>query len=234
MAVAAPTRTLEKGSRSRERLLDVASRLMADRGFAATSVSRICEEARLPPSSLYWHFGSKEELLAAVMERGAQRWLADLPSWHGLPGDAEARLARSLEEIATRLAAHPEFLRLYILLSIERREVDATAIEPIRRVREQAISGWRAMLRAVLLHETTPVIATQLADALARFALCFCDGCFVSHQVDPAATDLARMFDDLRIGLLAIARGRLAKLARPPTASRAAPRPRARKPRRGR
>ena len=198
-----PNRKLEQGSRSRERILDAASRLMASRGYAAATISLISQECRLPPSSIYWHFGSKEELLGSVMERGAERWFADLPSWHDLPGNAEERLEQSIAVIAKRLAAHPEFLRLYILLSIERREIDPASLGPIRRIRERAIGGFRAMLAAVFVE--------QISAELARFTICFCDGCFVSHQVDPATTDLGRLFDDLRIGLLAIAKARLSE-----------------------
>lgn len=203
------SRSVERGSRSRERILDVASRLMADRGYAATSIAQICDAAGLPPSSLYWHFGSKEELLGAVMERGAERWFADLPSWHDLPGDLEARLASRLDLLARRLEAHPEFLRLYILLSIERREIDASSLAPIRRIRDRAIGGVRAILVDVLGGADASTAADELANELARFVICFCDGCFVSHQVEPTETDLRRLFDDLRIGLLAIARARL-------------------------
>jgi AcrR family transcriptional regulator len=203
------SRTLERGTRSRERILDVASRLMADRGYAATSIAQICEAAGLPPSSLYWHFGSKEELLGAVMERGAERWFSDLPSWHDLPGDPETRLASRLDLLARRLESHPEFLRLYILLSIERREIDASSLAPIRRIRDRAIGGVRAILVDVFGGAEASSAARELASELARFVICFCDGCFVSHQVEPTATDLRRLFDHLRVGLLAIARARL-------------------------
>jgi AcrR family transcriptional regulator len=203
------SRTLERGSRSRERILDVASRLMADRGYAATTIAQICAAASLPPSSLYWHFGSKEELLGAVMERGAERWFADLPSWHDLPGDLEARLASRLDLFARRLETHPEFLRLYILLSIERREIDASSLASIRRIRDRAIGGVRTILVDVFGGADASAAARELANELARFVICFCDGCFVSHQVEPSETDLRRLFDDLRIGLLAIARARL-------------------------
>jgi AcrR family transcriptional regulator len=187
---------------------------MATRGYAATSISAISDACRLPPSSIYWHFESKEGLLAAVMERGAARWFADLPSWHDLPGSAARRLARSLDVVAQRLAAHPEFLRLYILLSIERREIDPASLAPIRRIRKRALGGFRAMLAAVFAPEGSPAFVEKLSGELSRFTICFCDGAFVSHQVDPKETDLDRLFDDLRIGLLAIAKARLAARTR--------------------
>jgi AcrR family transcriptional regulator len=46
---------------------------MAEKGYAATPVSASCPAAGVPVSSRYWHFGSKDGLLATVMERGADR-----------------------------------------------------------------------------------------------------------------------------------------------------------------
>ena len=54
---------------TRERILDVAERLFADRGFPATPLRDITNEARVNLASVNYHFGSKESLLAAVLER---------------------------------------------------------------------------------------------------------------------------------------------------------------------
>ncbi|QLY30044.1 TetR/AcrR family transcriptional regulator [Nocardia huaxiensis] len=56
---------------TRDRILDEALRLFADKGYAGTSVAAIEEAAGLSPHSgaLYTHFGSKEQVLAAAVER---------------------------------------------------------------------------------------------------------------------------------------------------------------------
>jgi AcrR family transcriptional regulator len=74
-----PTKRQQQGEQSRELILDATERLMATRGYAATSISDIRNACGLPPSSIYWHFGSKEGVLAAVMERGADRFFAAIP-----------------------------------------------------------------------------------------------------------------------------------------------------------
>lgn len=212
---AEPTRDrrLEQGARSRERILDSASRLMANRGYAATSISAISHDCGLPASSIYWHFASKEELVAAVMERGAERWLASMPSFKHFSGTVAERVAAVFANFADRLEEHPEFLRVYMLLALERREIPAPSLATTRRVRERALTGLQTML-AALLTETGAKGRDDLAEELARFVLCFCDGSFVSHQVEPKNTDLNRLFDDLRIGVLAIAKARLAEMPR--------------------
>jgi len=75
------TKKQQQGEQSRELILDATERLMATNGYAATSISDIRRACGLPPSSIYWHFGSKEGVLAAVMERGANRFFAAIPAW---------------------------------------------------------------------------------------------------------------------------------------------------------
>ena len=50
-------------------LLDVAERLFADRGIDAVSVRDLTEEAKVNLAAVNYHFGSKEDLIFAVLER---------------------------------------------------------------------------------------------------------------------------------------------------------------------
>ena len=54
---------------TKERILNVAERLFADRGFPATSLRDLTSEAGVNIASVNYHFGSKDALLAAVLER---------------------------------------------------------------------------------------------------------------------------------------------------------------------
>ena len=56
-------------SDTKERILNVAERLFADRGFPATSLRDLTSEAGVNIASVNYHFGSKDALLAAVLER---------------------------------------------------------------------------------------------------------------------------------------------------------------------
>lgn len=59
---------------TRERIITEALRLFAERGYTGTSVAAIEKEAGLSPHSgaLYTHFGSKEDVLAAAVDRAVQ------------------------------------------------------------------------------------------------------------------------------------------------------------------
>ena len=54
---------------TKERILDVAERLFAERGFPSTSLRDITAEAAVSLASVNYHFGSKEALLAALLDR---------------------------------------------------------------------------------------------------------------------------------------------------------------------
>ncbi|NVO13115.1 MAG: TetR/AcrR family transcriptional regulator [Rhodoplanes sp.] len=53
------------------RILDAAEALFADRGFHAVSVREITTAAAVNGAAIFYHFGRKEDLLAAVLERRA-------------------------------------------------------------------------------------------------------------------------------------------------------------------
>lgn len=53
---------------TRQRILDVAVDLFIERGYAGTSVRDISERLGMTKGSLYYHFASKDDLLAALVE----------------------------------------------------------------------------------------------------------------------------------------------------------------------
>lgn len=74
---AAPDRP-SKGDRTRRRLLDAAASLLARDGRVGVSLSGIAEAAGLRTGSVYFHFGSKDELIATVLEEGLRESLRHL------------------------------------------------------------------------------------------------------------------------------------------------------------
>ena len=54
---------------ARERILDVAERLFAERGLEAVSLRGINAEAGLSAAALHYHFGTKEALVEAILLR---------------------------------------------------------------------------------------------------------------------------------------------------------------------
>jgi AcrR family transcriptional regulator len=56
---------------TRERILDTAERLFAERGFDGTSIRDVTAQAGVNLAAVHYHFHSKEALLAAVLARMA-------------------------------------------------------------------------------------------------------------------------------------------------------------------
>jgi AcrR family transcriptional regulator len=189
-----PTKKQQQGEQSRELILDATERLMATRGYAATSISDIRKACGLPPSSIYWHFGSKEGVLAAVMERGADRFFAAIPSSE----DADEQLA-----VLSRLQAqHPDFLRLFYLLSLERSDDPAVAAV-VRRVRDTAIARFRNAITQLLPADAPPSKADRVVAELTALAVALSDGVFFADHLEPD-TDVERMYRRLSQAIAAL------------------------------
>lgn len=66
-ATAGPRRRL-RGADRRERILDAAAEVFADRGYATASMAQIAARAGVVASVIYDHFGSKRELALTLLE----------------------------------------------------------------------------------------------------------------------------------------------------------------------
>jgi AcrR family transcriptional regulator len=190
-----------QGVASRGRILDAAEELVAQQGFAATSVSQIAAASGLPASSLYWHFESKEALLGAVVNRGAHRWLREQPRWSAFDGD----LGAFLDAVAKGADERPVFLRLLMLLALERQAASPGA------TREAAVTVWEGVLGSVreILRDAFELgagaAADRRAERLARFMMATIDGAMIDAHIDPDGTDIAQLAVDLHTALVAIA-----------------------------
>ena len=104
-----PKSVIDRQGRSdatRARILDAAARLFKDKGFAATSLRDIAATANMKAGSLYYHFDSKEDIVAEVLDLGIRHVLdAVEAAIADLPGDADGR-----QKIETAIVTHLEAL----------------------------------------------------------------------------------------------------------------------------
>jgi len=66
-------KNVERGQATRAHLVDVATRLFAERGYDGTSIEAVLAEAGVSRGSLYHHFPGKDALFWAVLEGVAAR-----------------------------------------------------------------------------------------------------------------------------------------------------------------
>ncbi|MFD0687833.1 TetR/AcrR family transcriptional regulator [Actinomadura fibrosa] len=109
-----------------EGILKAAIAVMAEQGYHGTSVRDIAVRAGLSPSALYYHFASKQEVLATIMERGIEELLRRTRAALADAGDDPAsRLGAAVE---THVLFHLEDQRGTMLGTSELRALE----EPVR------------------------------------------------------------------------------------------------------
>jgi AcrR family transcriptional regulator len=64
----APDGRRERSRRTRARVIDAATGLLVDRGYLATTVEAVAEAAEVAVQTVYYAFGTKRNLLAAVLD----------------------------------------------------------------------------------------------------------------------------------------------------------------------
>lgn len=82
----------ELDERTRHRLIRAAVQVFDRKGYAAASVREIVEAAGVTKPALYYHFGSKEGMLGAILEQGAREFEAAMERAIGRPGTARDRV----------------------------------------------------------------------------------------------------------------------------------------------
>lgn len=176
------------GEASRARILDAATEIASERGYEGTSIGLVSAKCGLPASSIYWHFKDKDDLIAAVIERSFAHWLS---AWT-MPdeGTGRERLVSMVMQIAKALLDSPDFLRLGLMLALERRPVEPRARAMFLAVRAQAFDTLTPAIR-----DLVPELTDAQVHQLATYAIAGGDGLFVAKELGGDAVDLLALFE---------------------------------------
>ncbi|OBG41571.1 TetR/AcrR family transcriptional regulator [Mycobacterium sp. E3198] len=176
------------GEASRTRILDAATQIASERGYEGTSIGLVSAKCGLPASSIYWHFKDKDDLIAAVIERSFAHWLS---AWT-MPdeGSGRERLVSMVMQIAKALLDSPDFLRLGLMLALERRPVEPRARAMFLAVRAQAFETLTLAVR-----DLVPGLTDAQVHQLATYALAGGDGLFVAKEIGGDSVDLLALFE---------------------------------------
>jgi AcrR family transcriptional regulator len=94
---------------TRERIVSAASKLFYSDGIRAVSVDAVAAKAGVTKRTLYYHFRSKDELVAAYLAGRAQPNLALFERWFAeTPGGLPAKIEGIFQNLA-RSARHPKW-----------------------------------------------------------------------------------------------------------------------------
>ena len=212
----APRKRRANGEESRQKILDAATEIASERGYEGTSISLVSERSGLPASSIYWHFTDKDGLIAAVIERSFGQWLDGVGLLDDLPEDGvpAAALDAVMQRNAKALLQSGDFLRLGLMLALERRPQEPAARRMFLQVRDEAARRVVHLYRALF---------GDLDDAgirqLATFTMAMADGLFIAREIDGDAVDMLEQFNILTAAILAVAEN--LRTARPKPKKRA-------------
>lgn len=183
-----PKKRRADGELSRTRILDAATEIAAERGYEGTSIGAVSTKCGLPASSIYWHFADKDDLMAAVIERSFGTWLN---AWQlSGEGSSEERLIELATQTAKAFAESPDFIRLGLMLTLERRPVEPRARAMFLDVRERA---FRMLMDNI--GELAPELSEAQAHQLATYAMAGADGLFIAKEIGGDGMDLLTLFE---------------------------------------
>ena len=176
------------GELSRERILDAATEIAAERGYEGTSIALVSKKCGLPASSIYWHFKDKDDLIAAVIDRSFGTWLS---AWQ-VPEDGapQERAASVAVQVAKALMDSSDFLRLGLMLALERRPDEPRARRMFLQARAQAFLQLTQTIR-----QLTPELRDGDVNQLATYALAGADGLFIAKEIGGDSVDLVAQFE---------------------------------------
>jgi AcrR family transcriptional regulator len=186
-------------SATREKLFGAAIELIAESGLAATTVDQIAERAGVAKGTVYYNFGSKAALFAALLEYGVDRLAAALRDAASGRPPLEALEAAVAAELAF-IGEHESFARLLIA---ETWRSGGDWQRTARLIRERAIGVVADVLRdAVAAGDLRSDLDTGTA-ASAVF------GMVLTVALDWRALQPARPVADVHATLMDLLRGRL-------------------------
>ncbi|WP_183409839.1 TetR family transcriptional regulator [Litorivivens lipolytica] len=137
---------LTKGEKTRQRLMDAAERLFAERGWRNTSLRDIAAEADIREPGIYNHFSGKESLYHEVLIRALQP-LADAISETLASDLSENDLVGLPAKLTELLSEHPSMPALFHqALSSSSDDMGQQVMEVwLQRLFAQGESLWRAV-----------------------------------------------------------------------------------------
>lgn len=178
----------ERSATTRERIVKAAVKLFHAEGIRAVSVDAIADKAGVTKRTLYYHFRSKDDLIAAYLETRDQPNLVVFRQWFDeAPGDLADKVAAIFQHLA-RSARHPKWKGCgFLRTSVELVNMPGHPAMVAGRAHKKRVEGWLGDM----------FVAAGIAEAdarqLARQVILLIDGAFsvVLLHRDPSYMETA-------------------------------------------
>ncbi|BCJ31784.1 TetR/AcrR family transcriptional regulator [Actinocatenispora sera] len=139
-----PRGTTLDPSRTRDAIVSTATGLLYQRGLDGIGVAELCRELGVSKETLYRHFGSKDGLIQAVLERRSDRvvqWLAEVVAD---AGDDPARQLAALFDALGRWYGEPRFRGCAVLNAASQHHAD-----PVRPIAARHLDRYLSLLTGI-------------------------------------------------------------------------------------
>jgi len=156
---------------TRSRIIEAASKLFYSEGIGGVSVDAVAAKAGVTKRTLYYHFRSKDDLVAAYLEGRDQPNLALMAQWYReAAGGPSARVEALFQKLA-QSARHPKWRGCAFLRTIA--ELASLPGHPARKVGARHKRAFEAWLAVELAEASAP-------EVLARQVVILLDGAFAA------------------------------------------------------
>ena len=102
----------QRSNNRNDALLDAAAELFATKGFRETTMRDIAKAAGMLPGSIYYHHGSKDDLLLAVYEAGVDRIIEEFNEAVAGIADPWARLGVAISTHVGAITRETPYMRV--------------------------------------------------------------------------------------------------------------------------
>lgn len=174
---------LRKGEQTRELILEASAKLFTKTSVRGMAISDLVKETGIPASSIYWHFGSKDGLVCAVIETGARRLMEQFPDASGLQSASEADVGHAMAAFSNVLRNEFQFIKLLIKVGLEFSDEENEIVRIVRRAREETISyGVKSLMPA--FHSMPAEDAAAAATRVLKQLMAIADGIIINISIE--------------------------------------------------
>lgn len=149
----------------REAILDAASRLFAECGFADADTQQLADALQVGKGTLYRHFASKRELFLAAADRVMRQLQDHIEASIAGADDPLEQVRSGIRAFLSFFGEHPEYVELIIQERAQFRDRDKpTYLEH----RERMVGRWRDLYRGLIAGgRVRPMPVEQITDVVA-------------------------------------------------------------------
>lgn len=126
-----------------ERLVDVALRLFAEKGFESTSVQDVVSEAGVTKGAMYHYFGSKDDLLAEIYASVLRLQMERLTSFVEREDPVADRVFAAAADVVVTTIEHLDAMTVFFR---SLHQLSRAQAEEVRRERRRYHDTFRAMV----------------------------------------------------------------------------------------